>query len=186
MLAFISHHDLNGRTYEERMRFLYTHVPLGHDPTTQQLVMLPDQDRFAGMYVIGKQGTGKSSFLENLACFDAAVENAVFFLDPHEDTVMNIIASLPPQCLPRVSLLDMEDEEYPFGLNLFATGELTTQRALSKAVGRIEHLFHVLWPGPARQERTRRAGPAAHQPARLAVCRPQPGAQHRRPKPHDD
>src|SRR5258708_37602600 len=152
MLAFISQLDLNGRSYEERMRFLYTHVPLGRDPTTQQLVMLPDHDRFAGMYVIGKQETGKSSFLENLACFDAAVENAVFFLDPHDDTVMNIIAGLPPQCLPRVSLLDMEDEEYPFGLNLFATGELTTSRELSQAANRIEHLFHVLWPEVLTQQ----------------------------------
>jgi hypothetical protein len=155
MLAFISQHDLNRRTYEERMRFLYTHVPLGHDPTTQQLVMLPDRDRLAGMYVIGKQETGKSSLLENLATFDAAVEHAVFFLDPHGDTVMNIIASLPPQCLPRVSLLDMEDEEYPFGLNLFDTGELTTQRALSQAVARIEHLFHVLWPEVLKQQHFR-------------------------------
>src|SRR5258708_39512408 len=90
-----------------------------------------------------------------MAGFDAAVENAVFFLDPHGDTVMNIIASLPPQCLPRVSVFDLEDEEYPFGLNLFATGELTTSRALSQAVNRIQHIFYVLWPEVLTQQHFR-------------------------------
>jgi hypothetical protein len=152
MLSFVSSAYLNSLSYEQRMRVLYTHVPLGEHPETHDRLMLPDRDRFAGMYVIGKTETGKSSLLENLAAFDAAVDNALFFLDPHGDAVMNIIASLPPQCLPRVSLLDVEDEEYPFGLNLFATGELTTSRALSQAIARIEHLFYVLWPEVLAQQ----------------------------------
>jgi hypothetical protein len=152
MLSFVSSAYLNSLSFAERMRVLYTHVPLGHHPDTYDQLMLPDRDRFAGMYVVGKQETGKSSFLENLATFDAAVENALFFLDPHGDAVMNVIAALPPQCLPRVSLLDIKDEAYPFGLNLFATGELTTSYALSQAVARIEHLFYVLWPEVLKQQ----------------------------------
>jgi hypothetical protein len=82
MLAFVSSAYLNSLSFEERLRVLYTHVPLGEHPETHDQLLLPDRDRFAGMYVIGKQETGKSSFLENLATFDAAVENALFFLDP--------------------------------------------------------------------------------------------------------
>src|SRR5260221_11180016 len=105
MLSFVSSAYLNSLSYEERMRVLYTHVPLGYHPTTHDQLLLPDRDRFAGMYVIGKQETGKSSFLENLADFDAPVDNPVFFLHPHGDTGMNIIPSLPPQCVPPLSLL---------------------------------------------------------------------------------
>jgi hypothetical protein len=152
MLSFVSSAYLNSLSLAERMRVLYTHVPLGEHPETHDQLMMPYRDRFAAMYVIGKIETGKSSFLENLATFDAAVENALFFLDAHGDSVMNIIAALPPQCLPRVSLLDIKDEAYPFGLNLFARGELTTSYALSQAVARIEHLFSVLWPEVPKQQ----------------------------------
>src|SRR5258708_13535669 len=132
MLSFVSSAYLNSLSTAERTQLLQTHVPLGKHPETHDLLMLPDRDRFAGMYVIGATGTGKTSFLENLACFDAAAGNALFFLANNGDVVMNIIAGLPPQCLPRVSFPDVKDEDYPFGLNPFPPAQLPTSAPLTQ------------------------------------------------------
>lgn len=67
-------------------------------------------------------------------------------IDPHLDLVTRCIGSLPVHRLAATYLLDMEDESYPFGANIFATGELKTSIDHTQAVDRILHIFEVLWP----------------------------------------
>jgi len=153
MMGFKSQAELNRLSYEERMRFLHTHLPLGYDPESHDQFWLPEADRYAGMYVIGKTGTGKSSFLEGLSCHDAAIGNAMFFVDPHDDVTNNVMASLPPQCLPQVAVIDMRDFESPFGLNLFdGAADIKTPIDLQLAISRIEHIFRVVWPDVMSQQ----------------------------------
>src|SRR5260221_10344685 len=112
-------------------------IPLGYDPETGEQLYLPEQDRYAGMYVIGVQGTGKSGFLENLIIHDATAGHAVIVIDPHGDLVDNVLAELPHDRLIRTSVLDMEDEDWPFGLNVFAeAGTLTTEAERTAAIER--------------------------------------------------
>jgi hypothetical protein len=40
----------------------------------------------------------------------------------------------------------MLDEQYPFGLNMFAVGKLDSDNKRTQAVDRIMHIFDVLWP----------------------------------------
>src|SRR5258708_2173259 len=102
-------------------------VPLGYDPQTQATVYQPAGDRNQGLYLIGAAGSGKSGLLTNLIVHDAAMGNAVIVVDPHGDLVDDCLARLPHDVLIRTSVLDMEDEDWPFGLNVFAqAGSLAT------------------------------------------------------------
>lgn len=79
--------------------------------------MLP-ADRARHFYVIGKSGTGKSVFLENLAVQDIANGEGVCVIDPHGDLVDAILSRLPPRRLEDVIIFDPADIERPQGLNL--------------------------------------------------------------------
>ena len=119
---------------------------LGYDPDTKEPFTLADKDRYAGTYVVGNTGTGKSGLFENCIYQDIAAGNAVIVLDPHGDLANKCIAELPPGRVATTYALDMEDEAYPFGLNVFAeAGTFETEVERSAAVERILHIFGVLW-----------------------------------------
>ena len=53
-----------------RMQLDAENVPVGVHPKTGDTFYLPERDRYAGMYVMGVQGVGKSGFLETLIHHD--------------------------------------------------------------------------------------------------------------------
>lgn len=152
MMSFYSKTYLDSLSAGERERLFTTHATLGSHPDTRDQLLLPDTERFAGMYILGVQGVGKSGLLENLIAHDTAVGNAVIVIDPHGDLTAHCLAQLPNNRVARTYVLDMEDEEYPFGVNVFATGTLTTDMARSQAVERIMHIFEVLWEDVLSQQ----------------------------------
>jgi hypothetical protein len=127
-------------------------VPLGVHPKTGDTFYLPERDRYAGMYVMGVQGVGKSGFLETLIHHDCQVGNAIVVIDPHGDLTNNCLAALPPERVSQAYVLEMEDEAYPFGVNLFAVGALDSDIKRTQAVDRIMHLFEVLWDDVLSQQ----------------------------------
>lgn len=151
-MPFVSHAYTEHLNPDERRRFVREHITLGYHPTSRDDLMLPDIDRYSGMTITGIQGSGKSGLLKNMVHDDAMKGNAVVFLDPHMDAVMDCIATLPQSRLKHTYLLDMEDEAYPFGVNIFAAGELTTSIDHTQAVDRILHVFEVLWPDVLSQQ----------------------------------
>jgi hypothetical protein len=78
---------------------------------------LPDRQRH--MYVVGQTGTGKSTFLENLALQDMLNGNGFAFVDPHGDTAEKLLAMVPKERTEDVIYFSPADMEYPMGLNLF-------------------------------------------------------------------
>src|SRR5689334_16160989 len=127
-------------------------LTLGYDPETGQAFQVQPRDRDAGMYILGVQGVGKSGFLEFLINQDAESNHATVVLDPHGDLVDNCVAALPANVLIRTSILDMEDEAWPFSLNVFAeAGKLHTETERTAARERIYHIFAVLWPEVTNQ-----------------------------------
>jgi hypothetical protein len=76
-------------------------------------------DRQRHMYVVGQTGTGKSTFLENLALQDMLSGNGFAFVDPHGDTVEKLLAMVPRERTEDVIFFSPADMEYPMGLNLF-------------------------------------------------------------------
>ena len=142
------------RAYLERMpsgERAHT-MPLGYHPGTGDVLLVSDTDRYAGMRILGKAGFGKSGLLEWMIHQDAVNGNAVIVIDPHSDLVTKCIAGLPVTDAARTYLLDMEDEDYPFGVNVFAHRPFKTSIEHEQAINRITHIFEVFWPQVMEQQ----------------------------------
>ncbi len=82
-------------------------------------IRLALQDRQRHMYVVGQTGTGKSTFLENLALQDMLNGNGFAFVDPHGDTVERLLAMVPKERTEDIIYFSPADMSYPMGLNIF-------------------------------------------------------------------
>jgi hypothetical protein len=76
-------------------------------------------DRQRHMYVVGQTGTGKSTFLENLALQDMLNGNGFAFVDPHGDTAEKLLSMVPKERTEDVIYFSPADMDHPMGLNLF-------------------------------------------------------------------
>lgn len=76
-------------------------------------------DRQRHMYVVGQTGTGKSTFLEDLAYQDMLNGDGFAFVDPHGDTAERLLAMVPKERAEDVIYFSPADMDYPLGLNLF-------------------------------------------------------------------
>jgi hypothetical protein len=82
-------------------------------------IRLDNSDRARHMYAVGQTGTGKSTFLENLALQDMLSGRGFAFVDPHGDTAERLLAMVPRERTEDVIYFSPSDMEYPLGLNLF-------------------------------------------------------------------
>jgi hypothetical protein len=82
-------------------------------------IRLALHDRQRHMYAVGQTGTGKSTFLENLALQDMLDGGGFAFVDPHGDTVESLLAMVPRERTEDVIYFSPSDMDYPMGLNLF-------------------------------------------------------------------
>ncbi len=82
-------------------------------------IRLALSDRQRHVYAVGQTGTGKSTFLENLALQDMLNGEGFCFIDPHGDTAEKILAMVPRERTEDVIYFSPADMEYPMGLNLF-------------------------------------------------------------------
>ena len=151
-MPFLSRAHIEHLHAEQRERLLSSHMMLGRHPKSNDVLLLAELDRYSGLTITGKPGSGKSGLLENMITYDASVGNAVIVLDPHLDLIDHCVSSLPPQRIGDTYVLDMTDETHPFGVNIFATGELLTDIDRTQAVERILHVFEVLWPDVLSQQ----------------------------------
>ena len=82
-------------------------------------VRLSVGDRQRHMYSVGQTGTGKSTFLENLAMQDMMNGDGFAFVDPHGDTAEKLLSMVPKDRVDDVIYFCPSDMDYPMGLNLF-------------------------------------------------------------------
>lgn len=82
-------------------------------------IRLGDTDRQRHMYAVGQTGTGKSTFLENLALQDMINGNGFAFVDPHGDTAEKLLSMVPKERTEDVIYFCPAEMDYPMGLNLF-------------------------------------------------------------------
>lgn len=82
-------------------------------------IRLALKDRQRHMYAVGQTGTGKSTFLENLALQDMLNGDGFAFVDPHGDTVEKLLAMVPKERTEDVIYFSPAEMAYPMGLNLF-------------------------------------------------------------------
>ena len=82
-------------------------------------IRLALDDRQRHIYVVGQTGTGKSTFLENLALQDMLMGNGFAFIDPHGDTAEKLLSMVPKERTEDVIYFCPADTDYPLGLNVF-------------------------------------------------------------------
>lgn len=86
---------------------------------TKKPIRLSLSDRQRHIYVVGQTGTGKSTFLENLAFQDMLNGDGFAFVDPHGDSAEKLLAMVPKERTEEVLYFCPSDMNYPMGLNLF-------------------------------------------------------------------
>lgn len=82
-------------------------------------IRLALEDRQRHIYAVGQTGTGKSTFLENLALQDMLMGNGFAFIDPHGDTAEALLSMVPKERTEDVIYFCPADTDYPMGLNIF-------------------------------------------------------------------
>lgn len=82
-------------------------------------IRLTSNDRRRHTYIIGQTGVGKSVFLENLAYQDMHEGRGFAFIDPHGDSVEQLLANVPKERVEDIIYFNPGDLDHPIGLNLF-------------------------------------------------------------------
>ena len=85
----------------------------------KKAIRLAENDRQRHMYVVGQTGTGKSTYLENLALQDMLEGKGFAFVDPHGDTAERLLAMVPKERTEDVIYFSPADMDFPLGLNMF-------------------------------------------------------------------
>ena len=81
-------------------------------------IRISDADRRRHLYAIGQTGTGKSTFLQEMAKQDVQDGKGVCFIDPHGDAIEDILTAIPKERAEDVIIFDPSDTERPLGLNM--------------------------------------------------------------------
>lgn len=118
---------------------------LGLNTKTREYVFLPQAARRRGLYVVGKNGTGKTTFLVNVILQDIEQGMGVCFLDPHGDAITDIVRRLPKGREQDVILLDVLDTKYPFGLNLYECSDPQDLELAARSCEHVMHVFEKVW-----------------------------------------
>jgi hypothetical protein len=111
-------------------------------------VVFSIEERKRHVYIVGKSGSGKSTFLFNLAMSDILAGEAVAVIDPHGDLAEDIIDAIPRRRINDVCYLDAGETEYPVGFNP-ATRIAAARQALAASgiVAAFKHIWSDSW-GP--------------------------------------
>ncbi len=117
----------------ESSRFREVEPPLrlpsvsGHRPVTLlgRVVFRQQRDQFGihlddlrrHLIVVGKTGSGKSNFLQNVVVQQIEQNRGVVLVDPHGQLIEEVLEFVPPRRTNDVILFDASDRAFPVGFN---------------------------------------------------------------------
>lgn len=120
-------------TYIGKTDFRNTMTPFG----------IRAQDRAKHMYIIGKTGTGKSTFLENMIVQDIRNGNGLAFIDPHGGSAEKLLDYIPEDRIKDIIYLNPSDTDFPIAFNPLEDAD-PTRRPL--VVDGLMTVFKKIWP----------------------------------------
>src|ERR1043166_9851460 len=80
-------------------------------------IVFSREERERHVYIVGKSGSGKSTFLFNLTMGEIYAGEGVAVIDPHGDLALDILDAIPRSRINDVCYLDVTDDERPVGFN---------------------------------------------------------------------
>ncbi|MDH5442386.1 MAG: type IV secretion system DNA-binding domain-containing protein [Candidatus Nomurabacteria bacterium] len=101
------------------------------------------EDRTKHMYVIGKTGMGKSTFLENMAVQDIMRGEGLAFFDPHGASVEALLDYIPDDRIDDVIYFAPFDADHPISFNVMEDVDPDKRSLVSN--GLLE-AFKKIWP----------------------------------------
>src|SRR4051812_29566457 len=125
-------------------------IQLGSNVDTRAPVTVNTQQLCSGTHVLGVQGVGKSSLLEQVACQLLELDESLIIFDPHGQLIDNIIRQMPARRLRDTFHLDLKDRQYPFALNVFACSDPDDEEERDRTRNQVTHAFEKLWPETQR------------------------------------
>lgn len=109
-------------------------------------IRMRDEDRRRHLYVIGQTGTGKTTFIQNLAVQDIRDGKGMCFIDPHGDTVERLLGLVPRHRIQDVIYFNPGDIDRPMGLNMLEyDARYPEQKSLvvDELIGIFNKLFNM-------------------------------------------
>lgn len=107
-------------------------------------------DRRLHSYIIGKTGTGKSTFIENMIFDDIREGRGVAVVDPHGELIDHVLQFIPADRVHDVVYFNPADHEHPVGFNLLENNDNNPEMKnviASGVVGIFKKIFGESW-GP--------------------------------------
>lgn len=109
-------------------------------------VLFDYEARKRSTYVVGIQGTGKTTQLLRLAVHDMQQGHGVCIISPHGDLIEDFLARVPNGSANRVIVFDPSEMKRPFGFNLFACADPNDDLLVSRiALDVVFKTFELLW-----------------------------------------
>lgn len=105
-------------------------------------VHMSEDDRRRHIYIIGATGTGKTELLKEMIMQDINEGKGLCYMDPHGDSIEDILKLIPPERAEDVIFFNPGDTERPMGLNLLeATSEDQKHFVASSVINMMYKLF---------------------------------------------
>ena len=109
---------------------------------SRPIFSISDEERARHLWVIGKTGVGKSTFLQNQIAQDINAGHGLGIFDPHGDLAEAALRLVPPRRRNDVVLFDPSDRNYPIGFNIF--DQIPTERRPFVASSVVD-CFKAIW-----------------------------------------
>jgi hypothetical protein len=118
-------------------------VTIGTDIETSAPVQIGDIERRSGLYVLGKQGMGKSGLLIDIAAQDIQNGHGVFFLDPHGEAIETLFQRYTFD--RELMVIDPTDNSHSFGINILACSDINNPEDRRYTFGRAQDVFKKIF-----------------------------------------
>jgi hypothetical protein len=108
-------------------------------------------DRARHFYLLGKTGAGKSTLFKNMFISDVLSGDGACFVDPHGDTVEELLEYIPPNRIDDVVYFNPTDVDNPVGFNLLELKDQSQRDLIADGVVEVfKKQFGMSW-GPRLQ-----------------------------------